>query len=84
MVTFTGGLSPSQGALSHMPLAHRAQPGRGKAHSLGSVGQSVQRSEEAPEMIKRLFIAALGFWLLKKYVLPYFDDRHDAAAIDES
>jgi len=35
-------------------------------------------------MIKRLFIAALGFWLLKKYVLPYFDDRHDAAAIDES
>ena len=24
-------------------------------------------------MIKRLFFAVLGFWLLKKYVLPYFD-----------
>ena len=35
-------------------------------------------------MIKRLFYAVLGFWLLKKYVLPYFDDRRDAAASDET
>ena len=35
-------------------------------------------------MLKRLFLAVLGFWLLKKYVKPYFDDRHEAAAIDET
>jgi hypothetical protein len=34
-------------------------------------------------MIKRLFYAVLGFWLLKKYVLPYFDGRRDKAAGDE-
>jgi len=34
-------------------------------------------------MIKRLFYAVLGFWLLKKYVLPYFDSRRDQAANDE-
>ena len=35
-------------------------------------------------MIKRLFFAVLGFWLLKKYVKPYFDERRDAAPIDET
>ena len=35
-------------------------------------------------MFKRLFLAVLGFWLLKKYVMPYFDDRHETAAIDET
>ena len=36
-------------------------------------------------MFKRLFFAVLGFWLLKKYVKPYFDDRsEDTAAIDET
>jgi hypothetical protein len=29
-------------------------------------------------MIKRLFYAVLGFWLLKKYVLPRFSGRDDA------
>ena len=29
-------------------------------------------------MFKRLFFAVLGFWLLKKYVKPYFDDRREA------
>ena len=32
-------------------------------------------------MIKRLFYAVLGFWLLKKYVLPYFDGRRNAGSI---
>ena len=36
--------------------------------------------EEDPEMLKRLFFAVLGFWLLKKYVLPYFDGSRDQAA----
>lgn len=40
-------------------------------------------SEEAPEMIKRLFLAVLGFWLLKKYVLPYFDGSRDRVAGEE-
>ena len=31
-------------------------------------------------MIKRLFFAVLGFWLLKKYVLPYFDGSRDQEA----
>jgi hypothetical protein len=36
-------------------------------------------------MFKRLFFAVLGFWLLKKYVKPYFDDRgEDPATIDET
>ena len=36
-------------------------------------------------MFKRLFFAVLGFWLLKKYVKPYFDDRRDdTATIDET
>jgi hypothetical protein len=35
-------------------------------------------------MIKRLFYAVLGFWLLKKYVLPHFDNRRDQAASDEA
>ena len=35
-------------------------------------------------MFKRLFLAVLGFWLLKKYVKPYFDDRHEAALIVSS
>jgi hypothetical protein len=36
-------------------------------------------------MFKRLFFAVLGFWLLKKYVKPYFDDRReDPATIDET
>lgn len=30
-------------------------------------------------MLKRLFFAVLGFWLLKKYVLPYFDGSRDGA-----
>jgi hypothetical protein len=29
-------------------------------------------------MIKRLFYALLGFWLLKKYVLPRFRGDSDA------
>ncbi len=28
-------------------------------------------------MIKRLFYAVLGFWLVKKYVLPRFQDSKD-------
>jgi hypothetical protein len=28
-------------------------------------------------MLKRLFFAVLGFWLLKKYALPYFDGSRD-------
>jgi hypothetical protein len=35
-------------------------------------------------MFKRLFYAVLGFWLLKKYVLPYFDGSRDKAAGGES
>lgn len=35
-------------------------------------------------MIKRLFYAVLGFWLLKKYVLPYFDSRSDESTTDEA
>ena len=34
-------------------------------------------------MIKRLFFAVLGFWLLKKYVLPYFDGSRDATGPGE-
>jgi len=30
-------------------------------------------------MLKRLFLAVLSFWLLKKYVLPYFRDDSNAA-----
>jgi hypothetical protein len=68
-----------------MPLAHRGHHRRREAHSLGSVRANLfQRSEEVPEMFKRLFFAVLGFWLLKKYVKPYFDDRRDTAAIDET
>jgi hypothetical protein len=39
--------------------------------------------EEDPEMLKRLFFAVLGFWLLKKYVLPYFDGSRDQAASED-
>ena len=35
-------------------------------------------------MFKRLFFAVLGFWLLKKYVKPYFDDRRDTPPIEET
>ena len=28
-------------------------------------------------MLKRLFYAVLGFWLLKKYVLPHFTGGND-------
>ena len=35
-------------------------------------------------MLKRLFFAVLGFWLLKKYVKPYFDNRNEAAPSDET
>jgi hypothetical protein len=35
-------------------------------------------------MIKRLFYAVLGFWLLKKYVLPYFDGRRNAGSSDDT
>jgi hypothetical protein len=35
-------------------------------------------------MFKRLFFAVLGFWLLKKYVKPYFDGRQETAPIDET
>jgi hypothetical protein len=31
-------------------------------------------------MLKRLFYAVLGFWLLKKYVLPYFNKDGDESA----
>jgi hypothetical protein len=34
-------------------------------------------------MIKRLFYAVLAFWLVKKYVLPYFDRSQDEAASDD-
>jgi hypothetical protein len=34
-------------------------------------------------MIKRLFYAVLGFWLLKKYVLPRFNRDRDEAAGEE-
>jgi hypothetical protein len=34
-------------------------------------------------MIKRLFFAVLGFWVLKKYVLPYFDGSRGGAADEE-
>lgn len=34
-------------------------------------------------MIKRLFYAVLGFWLLKKYVLPHFNGGRDAASTDQ-
>lgn len=33
-------------------------------------------------MIKRLFYAVLAFWLVKKYVLPYFDRNSDQMADD--
>ena len=29
-------------------------------------------------MLKKLFYAVLSFWLLKKYVLPYFDKRQQS------
>ena len=31
-------------------------------------------------MFKKLFYAVLGFWLLKKYVLPRFDKSGNAAS----
>ena len=34
-------------------------------------------------MIKRLFFAVLGFWVLKKYVLPYFDGSRDGPVDEE-
>jgi hypothetical protein len=67
-----------------MPPEPRARHGRRKAHSLGSIIQSVFREARSLGMIKRLFFAVLGFWLLKKYVKPYFDDRSHAATIDET
>ena len=33
-------------------------------------------------MFKRLFFAVLGFWLLKKYVLPRFTDDAETPADD--
>jgi hypothetical protein len=68
----------------HKPLAARARHGGAEVRSLGSVGQPVSTKLGGSEMFKRLFLAVLGFWLLKKYVKPYFDDRHEAAAIDEA
>lgn len=35
-------------------------------------------------MIKKLFLAVLSFWLLKKYVLPCFDGSRDEVAGDGS
>ena len=35
-------------------------------------------------MLKKLFLAVLSFWLLKKYVLPYFDGSRDEVAGDGS
>jgi hypothetical protein len=34
-------------------------------------------------MIKRVFYAVLGFWLLKKYVLPHFNGGRDDATNEE-
>jgi hypothetical protein len=34
-------------------------------------------------MIKRLFYTVLAFWVVKKYVLPYFGRSRDEAASDE-
>jgi hypothetical protein len=34
-------------------------------------------------MIKRLFYAVLAFWLVKKYVLPYFDKSQDETASND-
>jgi hypothetical protein len=31
-------------------------------------------------VLKKLFYAVLSFWLLKKYVLPYFDKRSQDSA----
>jgi len=31
-------------------------------------------------VLKKLFYAVLSFWLLKKYVLPYFDKRRQESA----
>ena len=35
-------------------------------------------------MIKRLVYAVLAFWLVKKYVLPYFDGSRNATADDDA
>jgi hypothetical protein len=75
MVTFTR-------ALLHTAAPGDALHGRLAAHSLGSVGQRFSEARR-PEMLKKLFLAVLSFWLLKKYVLPYFDGSRDAAAGDE-
>lgn len=52
-----------------------------KVHPLGSRSlpsrQRVVESEEAPVVIKRLFYAVLAFWLVKKYVLPFFEPKSD-------
>ena len=34
-------------------------------------------------MIKRMFYAVLGFWLLKKYVLPHFNGGRSEAADED-
>jgi hypothetical protein len=34
-------------------------------------------------MIKRVFYAVLGFWLLKKYVLPHFNGGREDATNEE-
>ena len=34
-------------------------------------------------MIKRMFYAVLGFWLLKNYVLPHFNGGRSEASDDE-
>ena len=34
-------------------------------------------------MIKKALFAVLSFWLLKKYVLPYFDGSRDEVTGDE-
>ena len=70
--------------LAHAVRAPRARASRDQAHSLGSVGQAVSTKRGGPEMFKSLFYAVLGFWLLKKYVMPYFDERRESAAIDET
>ena len=28
-------------------------------------------------MIKKLVVIVLGFWVVKKYVMPYFNDKSD-------
>jgi hypothetical protein len=54
---------------------------RGRAESANAV--HIVEREGGPEMFKRLFYAVLGFWLLKKYVLPHFSGGSDKTADTE-